>query len=100
VATIILHSFPDMGCYAEHDSGACFTLVDGSISWPEWPDECACGAELPDVCEGTCPDCGEPYWQLIAESCSECGEYIEHDDTYWLCLDGGETYCRDCISVE
>lgn len=72
--------------------------LDGSVCWPDWPDECSCGAELPDVCDGNCPDCGEPYIHLISQPCDECGQLIHPDADYWLNMDGGDVICLDCAA--
>ena len=36
---------------------------------------------------------GNEIWDI----CEECGKEITEG---WVCMDGGETYCRSCIEIE
>ena len=45
-------------------------------------------------CEG--PECDPDTCPRLSDTCEECGATFSSG---WVCLDGGETVCDDCVTV-
>lgn len=93
----VIYLMPD-GSLTDTDDCA-WSACDTADEWPDWTgiDECECGAPLPDDCSGNCEACGYYLPDLVAHHCEACGEPISGE--YYVCLDGGDTFCRHCVDV-
>lgn len=45
-------------------------------------------------CEG--PECDPDTCPRLSDTCEECGQAFSSG---WVCMDGGETVCDDCVTV-
>lgn len=73
-------------------------IYDGSDDWPDWQgiDECQCGSALTEA--DSCPECGLPYWQLLADECEGCHKPVYPWGRYYL-SDFGDVRHLDCQPV-